>query len=131
MSAGRGFSLVEALVAVLVLGLIMPVALAGLSAGVRGGSDAARLEVAQRVAESRLARLLADGSWAGATGGGTCAPEEDGEDAEGLRWAVALAPWREPGLRQLTIATAWDGDPLDPEVPLRAVLTTLVAEPPP
>lgn len=97
----RGVTLIEALVAIALIATVLPVALAAVSEGARGISAAQRRELLLRVAEGRLARLLADGSWTTASGGGDCDPALDGEDAAGLRWTLAVEPWRDPVVRRL------------------------------
>lgn len=102
-----GVTLIEALVAIALVATVLPVALAAVGDGARTGERARRAVVAQRVAEARLARLLADGSWATAASAGECDPALDGEDAAGLRWQLAVEAWRDPALSRVAVTVAW------------------------
>ena len=57
-----GFSLIEALVAIALIAVVLPVALSAVNSSLRGSEIVRRQDVARRIAESRLARLVADGS---------------------------------------------------------------------
>lgn len=106
----RGFTLVEALVAIVLVAVVLPVALAGISAALRGAGQVRDREVALRVAQSRLARLVADGSWSGSPSEGACDAAEDGEDAAGLRWRVAVSSWRDPTVSTLRVTVGRGAD---------------------
>lgn len=105
MSGERGFTLVEALVAL----AILAVAAAGLVRAAEGHVDSIRsLEqraAAQWVAENRLAELALPG---GAAGAG----QSDRVEMLGTRWQVATqdAPSDDPDLRRVTVEVRAPGD---------------------
>lgn len=121
MRCGQGFTLIEALVAIVLVAVVLPVALAGISHAIRGAELARRHDVALRVASARLARLVADGSWASSAGDGDCDPAVDGDDAAGYRWQVAVSAWRDPVVHDLVVTVGRGA--ADPSA---AVLETLV-----
>lgn len=108
MKRQGAFSLIEALVAISLVAVVLPVALAAISDGARSIERARRLGLARRVAEARLGRLVADGSWLTAATAGDCDPSVDGEDAANLRWQVTISNWRDPGVRRIQLAVGKD-----------------------
>ena len=105
-----GSTLIEALVAIALVATVLPVALEAVTAGSQAIERARRVDLAQRVAQARLARLLADGSWSTAASSGTC-DDNDGADAAGLRWTLAVATWRDTTVRSIAVTVSW-GDGL-------------------
>ena len=94
-----GFTLIEALTAVAVLVIILPV----ISAGFAAVTDAAGMvrdrARATAIAEEHLEQLVADGSWQyGMTGG----------DENGMHWEPALTDWEGDGYTELlTVTVNW------------------------
>lgn len=121
----RGFTLIEALVAIVLVAVVLPVALAAVTASLQGASAISKQDVALRVAQSRLAALVADGSWQSSGSTGACDPRTDGEDTDGMRWQMTVATWRDPSVRTLTFTVSW-GSTLNPRT---LTLTTLVMPP--
>jgi type II secretion system protein I len=121
-SSHTGFTLIEVLISIMILALVLPVALAGISASLRGVSQVRNQDVALRVAQSRLALMVAESSWSGSGKSGNCDAVTDGEDAVDFRWEVVITPWRDPYLSTLRVSVLW-GNPLDPQ---RVTLETIV-----
>ncbi len=117
-----GFTLIEALVAIVLVAVVLPVALAAVSQSLRGADTIRKQEVALRVAQTRLALLVADGSWASAGTSGACDPRTDGEDTEGMRWQMNVATWRDQTVRTLKFTVSWGST----SEPRSVTLTTLV-----
>ena len=120
-----GFTLIEALVAIVLVAVVLPVALAAVTASLQGASAVAKQDVALRVAQSRLATLVADGSWQSSGSSGACDPRTDGEDTEGMRWQMTVATWRDQTVRTLKFTVSW-GTTTNPRT---VTLTTLVIPP--
>jgi type II secretion system protein I len=121
----RGFTLIEALVAIVLVAVVLPVALAAVSQSLKGADTIRKQEVALRVAQARLALLVADGSWQSAGTSGACDPRTDGEDTEGMRWQMSTSTWRDQTVRTLTFTVTW-GPVANPR---SVTLTTLVMPP--
>lgn len=125
MTARRAFTLIEALVAIVLVAVVLPVALAGVSASLHGVDQVRYQDIALRVAQSRLAALVADGSWQRSGTAGACDPATDGEDADGLRWQMTVATWRDPTVRTLRVTVSWGPT----SAPHSVSLDTLVTPP--
>ena len=120
-----GFTLIEALVAIVLVAVVLPVALAAVSQSLKGADTIRKQEVALRVAQTRLALLVADGSWQSAGTSGACDPRTDGEDTEGMRWQMNVATWRDQTVRTLKFTVTWGST----SEPRSVTLTTLVMPP--
>ncbi len=119
----RAFTLIEALVAIVLVAVVLPVALAGVSASLRGVDQVRHQDIALRVAQSRLAALVADGSWQRSGTGGACDPTIDGEDAVELRWQMVVATWRDPTVRSLRVTVSWGSTNAPHSVSLETLVT--------
>lgn len=90
----RGFTLIEVLIALAILGVALPVLLAAFGNTLRHMREAEARLIAASLAQSLLA------------GAGTEAPlrlgSSDGEADGGYRWRLLVAPYEEPGA-----ASAW------------------------
>lgn len=120
-----GMTLIETLIAIVVVALVLPVAIAGVTRAVQSAEQVRRMDTARRLAETRLARLAADGSWQSAASSGDFDPRQDGEDAAGFRWQLATATWRDPVVRSLALTVSW-GPAANP----RAVTVETMVTPP-
>ena len=68
-SRSRGFTLVEVLATLLLLGIVVPVAMRGVSLATLASSHARRLSEASQLAESKLNELVVTGDWQYMTSG--------------------------------------------------------------
>lgn len=110
-SGERGLSLLEVLVAFLLLALVLGAALPLVGQGLAGTEASERRSVALIHAETRLAELIATG--------GARAAESSGEFADGFRWQASVQPLaaagptltREVGLIavEYAVGVAWLG----------------------
>jgi prepilin-type N-terminal cleavage/methylation domain-containing protein len=111
VNPSRGFTLIEVLVAILVVGVVLPVALTGVGRALQAAGRSAREGTARRLAASLEARLLASGDWRTTATSGAFDPAQDGAEGAGFRWQAALASGRIDTLRTLTITVLRaDGD---------------------
>jgi len=95
------FTLIEVLAAMLMMAIIVPVALEGMSvvsrAAVLGQHKAAAMRVAERVLDEQLA-VIAQGQPIPATGSGT---ESDGDTA--YPWTMQTENWSQDSMTQMTV----------------------------
>ena len=122
----RGFTLAEALAALLLVAIVLPVALNGISLGVRAARDARQRVQAVSLAQSKLAELVATAQWQGTELAGDFTEPIDGltgELAPGYTWEAVVEDWEEPGVMQVTVTVNW----VSHETPQRVSVATLVA----
>jgi type II secretion system protein I len=124
MKQRSAFTLIEALIAIALIAVVLPVVMSAVNAALRGVERSRTQEISRRVANSRLARLVADNSWSSTSTSGTCTAEDDGEDALGYVWQLNVARWHDATIHELTLRVGRG----TPEAPGSVALTTLVSE---
>jgi general secretion pathway protein I len=114
---GRGFTFMEILATMVLIGLILPVAMKGISIATALASDSIRRQEALGLAENRLAEVLLEEEWTGGAESGSY-----GDDWPGYTWTLEVTDWTEPGLKQLDLTVSWEHR----GHPRQICLTTLV-----
>ncbi len=111
-----GFTFVELLATIVLLGIIMPVAMQTIGLCTRlAGQSRQRME-AVSLASVKLTELIASGDWeSGARSG-------DFEDWPDYRWTVDVSNWTESTVRQLDVTVSWEAQGR----PRELILSTLV-----
>jgi len=97
-----GFTLVEALAALALTALIVPVAMQGVSVAVSAAGAAKRQVEAATLAESKLAELIATGDWRGSTLSG-----DFGTDWPGYKWAAEVNTWDGDAVSVVEVTVTW------------------------
>lgn len=103
-----GFTLIEALIAIALVAVVLPLAIAGISAATRAASDVRNHAIARRLADGLLAKLVANGGWQTSAQSGTFNAADDGDEAVRFTWQLASETWRDPAIRTLTLTVAWE-----------------------
>ncbi len=111
------FTLVEVLATMVLIAIVLPVALRGISLAVGASGEGARRREAAMLAEFKLVEL----EMAGMTRTFTTAGDF-GEDWPDYRWRAEVESWHVPELRQLTVWVQWHSGGRRREIQL----TTLV-----
>ena len=114
----RGLTLVEVLATIVMMGIILPAALQGISVCTSASVVSRQRSEAAALAEAKLGELLATGEWqyGGLSG-------EFGEAWPEYRWEGTATAWSaDPTLVELSVRVAWTSRLQEREV----VLTTLV-----
>jgi prepilin-type N-terminal cleavage/methylation domain-containing protein len=97
----RGFTIVEVLATLVLLGIVLPVAMRGISLALRAASNARHMSEATGLAEQKLAELTSgDLSLAGGSGG------DFGADHPGYSW-TSQSTARDYGLTQIDVRVTW------------------------
>ena len=125
-----GFTLVEALAALVLVGIVLPVAMRGMSLALSMGSDTVRRTKAVLLAQSKMEELVATGAWEDSAlegdfnetpSGESVVKEGKGGETE-YRWSATVEDWLDISVKQLTVHVTWGERDLEREV----VLTTLI-----
>ena len=114
----RGFTLVEVLATMVLLAIILPVAMKGISLAMAAGATARRTAEAAALAEAKLNELVADGTWASGQVSGNFAP-----DQPDYQWHCMTAT-RDYGLTEVGIRVTW----LDRGQPRQLTVATLASQ---
>ena len=118
-----GVTLIEALIAIVIVAVILPLALSGVSHALQAADQTRKQDVARRLAETRLARVVADGSWQSSALSGTFDATQDGEDADAFAWQVSLTPWRDPAVQIIVMTVSWGSVEAGQAVTLTSLVT--------
>jgi prepilin-type N-terminal cleavage/methylation domain-containing protein len=130
VGSARGFTLVEALATLVLVAIVLPVTLRGITLALSMGSTSARRTEAIMLAESKLSELLATGAWEGSAleGDFTTSPSgeslttEKGGRITTYRWAATVEDWLDTTVKELTVRIIWEARGVEQDV----ALTTLV-----
>ena len=116
-SRRRGLTLIEVLATIVLIGIVLPSAMQGVSMCMNAASLARQRTEAAGLAEAKLNELLATSEWQfGATSG------DFGEAWPGYQWTVGTSEFSDPTLQQLSIRVSWVSRGLERDV----ILSTLV-----
>jgi len=118
--ARRGFTLVEVLAALLLMAIIIPVAMDGMSVASRAGILGQRKAAAMRVAELVLNELIVEGNTQQASSSGNTAAGDTH-----YPWTMRSETWAEDAMMQMTVTVTFlvQGNPYEVSA------TTLLAPP--
>src|SRR4051794_22072547 len=96
-----GFTLVEVLATMVMLGIVLPVAMRGVSIALAAASSARHRTEAAELASAKLDSLVATGEWS------ATAPSGDfGTDYPGYSWTVQMAT-RDYGVTEIMLTVTW------------------------
>jgi prepilin-type N-terminal cleavage/methylation domain-containing protein len=110
----RGFTLMEALATLVVIAVVLPAAMHGLSLATAAAGMTARRLHATALAESKLTELVLTGAWSsGALEGDfqTTASGIVGSAADSrteYRWWAQTEPWEDLAVTQLRMRVGWE-----------------------
>lgn len=113
----HGFTFVELLATIVLLGVVVPVALQGVSLATRVASHSKRQAEAANLCRLKLTELTAGGDWESGTQGG-----DFGTDWPAYEWTAELSNWTDATLQQLDVRVMWNAAGVERSV----TLSTLV-----
>jgi len=99
----RGFTFIELLVTVALLGIIMPVAMRGIGLCTQLGGQARREMEAASLAKTKLTELIVTGDWENGKQEG----QFDENDWSGYRWSAAVASWTDATVKLVEVTVSW------------------------
>ena len=101
------FTLIEALAAILLMALILPTALTGVSQALRVSGALQRQHIALELAETKMAELLSDGSWQNSAQSGAFDKALFGELSVAYKWTLEVDAWRDATVRHVRVTVSW------------------------
>jgi type II secretion system protein I len=108
----QGFTLIETLIAIVMVAAVLPIALMAVSHVTSTVSRLHKQAIAVRLADTKMAQWLADASWQSAPASGDFSPDTDGEDSQGFHWQLQLSPWRDASVTTLHLTVSWETESL-------------------
>lgn len=112
----RGFTLLEVLATLVIIGIVLPAAMKGISLSIAAGALAKSNVEAASLADSKLKELVATNAWQGQASSG-----DFGSDWPDYRW-TSMALNRDEGLIEVDVEVVWIRRGLERSV----VVSTLV-----
>ena len=103
-----GFTLVEALITLLLVAVLLPLVMKGVSSAAQLGVLADRRSQAATLADTRLTEAILAGDWEAGDQAGEFDPEVYGSDAEDFQWYLLVDDWN--GLtshKEVTVVVTW------------------------
>ncbi|HEC03127.1 MAG TPA: type II secretion system protein [Phycisphaerales bacterium] len=97
-----GFTFIELLATVVLIGIIMPVAMHSIALCASLGGQARRQIEAASLARTRLTELTASGDWKTSEKAG-----DFGDDWPGYRWTAEVSSWTDSTMSQLDLTVFW------------------------
>ena len=101
-----GFTLIEVLAAMLLIGIVMPVVMQGVTSATRAGSASRHRTEAATLAGGKLSELMVTNQWNGGNLAG-----DFGADWPAYKWSAVVTPWagdtQQIGLQQLDVTVTW------------------------
>ena len=101
----RGFTLVEVLAAIVLIAIVLPVAMHGISIATAVGGAAKFKAEAAILAQSKLNELVVTKSWQDAELAG-----DFGEDHPRFKWVASVNNWDNSTLKQLDLEVVWEAN---------------------
>lgn len=100
----RGVTLIEVLATIVLMGIVLPVAMRGVSLALSAASTARHRTEATSLAESKMGELLATGEW---QYGGTAG--DFGQEWPGYEWSAETGQWDSnvTDVTQLLVRVTW------------------------
>jgi prepilin-type N-terminal cleavage/methylation domain-containing protein len=117
--SNAGFSLIEILVAILILGVALEGLTRGITTALASNKDSELQTVAALAAAAQIETIRADATWTDGETDGDC-----GDALPGYRWTQTIKPADVDGLHEVTVSVQKGGS----EIPVY-VLTTLLFDP--
>ena len=118
--AQRGFTLVEVLATLVLMGIIVPVAMQGISISLRAATHAKRTSEATILAETKLNDLVTTRTWSTVAANG-----DFGQDWPDYRWTCQSIARNDAAVTEVAVSVLWKERNSDRSV----TVSTLVYEP--
>jgi prepilin-type N-terminal cleavage/methylation domain-containing protein len=121
LRSAHGFTLIEALFALAMLAVLLPVVMEGISVAISLSSQARRQAEAASLARSKLDELVATAQWnGGASLSGNFEP-----DHPGYQWSASTSDWQSGSMTELDVQVTWTAR----QHPQSVTVSTLVTIP--
>lgn len=117
-----GFTLIEALAALMLMAIVLPVAMGAISTATKMASLTERRARATELADILLAEVVLTRAWEDGDAAGVF-DETYGDDVEGYEWVLLVDDWHQPEFKQLTLHVVWQTTRGEQDVRLTTVVS--------
>lgn len=117
----RGFTLVEALAALMLVAIVLPVVMRGVTLSAQGVSLADRQETAMMLAQTKLEEAILAQAWQFGDDEGDFS-DFYGSDAQRYTWSLVIQDWISTDFRELTMTVYWTQGYQQQSVELKTVI---------
>jgi len=115
----KGFTLIEVLATLLLVAIVLPVAMAGISLATRVAGLAKQRVEGAALAENKLAELIAGEAWQHSNLSG-----DFGEDWPRYTWTAELEDWEGITVKQLVVEVKWTSQLTERSIKLTTLVYT-------
>jgi general secretion pathway protein I len=98
-----GFTLIEILATLLLVAIILPVAMGGISLALNTADESRRRTEAASLAQAKLSEIVAYGQWNNASLSGDFSP-----DRPEYRWEAQVSDWQGTLVKQVDVQVLWN-----------------------
>lgn len=120
--SGRGFTLVEALAALVLVAVVLPFAMKAISGSAQLGVHADREARALELAETRLTEVMITRAWEQGGGTGAFDPLVFGSEADRYEWTLIVSDWENVSFKEVTVVVSWQQSGQTRDVDLTTVV---------
>jgi prepilin-type N-terminal cleavage/methylation domain-containing protein len=99
----RGFTLIEILATLVLVAIILPVAMSGISLALGVADQSRRQTEAASLAQTKMAEIIASQQWQTSSLAGDFAP-----DRPEYRWVAQVTDWQGTTVKQLDVQVLWN-----------------------
>jgi len=100
---GHGFTLIEILATLVLVAIILPVAMSGISLALGVADQSRRQTEAASLAQTKMAEIIASQQWQTSSLAGDFAP-----DRPEYRWVAQVTDWQGTTVKQLDVQVLWN-----------------------
>ncbi len=119
INSQNGFTIIEILAAFVLIAIVIPVVMKGLSLSMAVAADSARKNHAVILAQNRLAEIVVDEDWQDSRLTG-----DFGQEHENYRWQMDSFDWIEPYVKQVDLKVFWESRGAERSVRLSTLVYT-------
>ena len=101
-----GFTLVEALASLLLVAMVLPFVMRGISLAAKAGAQADREATAVLLAQTVMDEVILTDTWTYGDADGEF-DEAFGREAERFTWVLTVNDWQSTEFRELTVTVRW------------------------
>lgn len=117
--SSHGFTLIEILAAMLLVAVVIPPVMKGISITIAVASDSAFKSEAAALAQNKLAEILIEDMWKSSNIDG-----DFGDDYPAYRWKMISDNWSQSGLNEITVEVSWESRGSQRKVELSTLVRT-------